>query len=109
MKASLSTYHQSPRKVRLVATLVRGRPVPEALAILTFLPKRAAGPLHKLVTSAVRNTTLPPESLRVASLTVDKGQVYRRHRARARGRAAGINKRTSHVNVVLAPIVVNNQ
>jgi len=104
MKAELNNYRQSPRKVRLVADLVRGQSVSEALSRLKFLPRRAARPVEKLIkqaaaSEAARAATV--EGLTVKKITVDKGVVLKRHRARARGRAAPIHKHTSHVSVTL--------
>jgi large subunit ribosomal protein L22 len=105
MKASLYNYRQSPRKVRTVANSVRGKKVSEALSQLSFLPKRAAGPLKKLILSAVSNAkqlqNLEENNLFVKELRVDKGLVMKRSTPRAFGRASRINKRTSHVLIVL--------
>ncbi len=104
MKAHLTNYRQSPRKVRLVTDAVRGKSVTEALAILAHMPKRAATPIEKLLVSAVanaKNAGLAMESLRVASVNVDKGIVMKRFMPRARGRGAQILKRTSHVTLTL--------
>ncbi len=101
MKASLKNYRQSPRKVRLVAKSVKGKKVAEALAILNFMPKRAAEPLMKLISSAVANSGLKIEDLIVKNIEVNKGIVLKRMMPRARGSGFGINKRTSHVLVTL--------
>ena len=103
--AELNNYRQSPRKVRVVADTVRGKKVAEALTILSFVPKRAALPLEKLVASALANAkalSIPIENLRVKSLTVDQGPTLYRRRPRSRGMANPIRKRTSRVRVVLA-------
>jgi large subunit ribosomal protein L22 len=105
MKAFLKNYRQSPRKVRLVANLVKGKPVDQALLELSYLPKRAANPLQKLLKSAVANAKkdgLGAEDLVVKNLTVDKGLVMRRIMPRARGSAAPILKRMSHVKLELS-------
>ena len=102
--AQLKTYRQSPRKVRLVADLVRGKTVPHALALLATLPKRAALPMEKLVRSAVASATAKgasAENLVIASIEVNGGIVFRRMMPRARGRGATIRKKTSHVSVTL--------
>jgi large subunit ribosomal protein L22 len=102
--AKLNNYRQSPRKVRLVANFVKGRSVSDAIAQLTLLPKRAAGPVMKLVSSAVANAKqagYSEDQLTVENLTVDKGAIMYRRRARARGRAMPIRKRTSHLMVTL--------
>lgn len=97
MKAALSNYRQSPRKVRLVAGLVKGKSVPAALEQLRFLPRRASAPLAKLIKSAVANAGVEAGGLVIGELRVDKGPTLRRSRPRARGSAFRINKRTSHV------------
>lgn len=104
MKAILRNYRQSPRKVRLVADLVRGKTVVRALAELDHLPKRAALPLKKLLASAVANAgpAVKTETLVVKSITVNQGRTAKRSRPAARGSAHPIRKRSSHVAVVLA-------
>jgi large subunit ribosomal protein L22 len=102
--ATLSNYRQSPRKVRLVADLVRGKKVSLAISALDFLPKRAGEPVKKLIQSAVANgviQNIKTEELFVKEIRVDKGVVLKRSMPRARGRAFPINKRSSHVSVVL--------
>lgn len=105
MKASLSNYRQSPRKTRLVTNLVKGKSVPEALQMLTYVDKRAALPVKKLIESAVKNARevkgVSPEQLFIKNFVVDKGIVFKRFMPRARGSAAPIRKRTSHLSVVL--------
>ncbi|MES2023077.1 MAG: 50S ribosomal protein L22 [Patescibacteria group bacterium] len=105
MKAFLKNYRQSPRKVRLVAGLVRGKDVSEALVELDFLAKRAGEPIQKLIKSAVANAKqigLDAENLFIKEITVDKGIVMKRMMPAAMGSGHRINKRTSHINVVLA-------
>lgn len=103
--ATLKNYRQSPRKVRLVANLVKGKQVSQALAALSFLNKRAADPVRKLILSAVANAShnarLEADSLFVRELRVDKGIVLKRSMPRARGSASRINKRSSHLFVAL--------
>lgn len=104
VKATLSNYRQSPRKVRVVANLVKGKKVPEAVTELSFLAKRAGLPLKKLIDSAVANAKnggVPTESLYIKELRVDSGVVLKRWMPRARGRAFPIKKRSSHVTLVL--------
>ena len=104
MKAILKNYRQSPRKVRLLADLVRGKKVGDALATLTFVDKRAAQPFAKLITSAVANAKEQGknvEKLFIKSVAVDKGTVLKRSMPRARGSASRINKRNSHISVEL--------
>lgn len=104
MKATLSNYTQSPRKVRLVTDMVKGKSVPEALTLLTFEMRKSAEPLKKLIQSAVANAEQKGESvadLVVKNIRVDSGIVLKRFRARARGQAAAIRKRRAHVTVEL--------
>lgn len=103
--ATLKTYRQSPRKVRLVADSIRGKKVQDALTILQFADKRAAGPILKLLKSAIANakdTGVEEEGLKVSKVTVDGGAIMYRRRARARGSAAPIRKRTSHITLELS-------
>jgi large subunit ribosomal protein L22 len=104
MKAILKNYRQSPRKVRLVADVIRGKKVTEALDLLKFVDKRAAGPFAKVVASAVANAVhagKDPARLVVKKVAVDKGTVLKRFTPRARGSASRINKRNSHISVEL--------
>ena len=104
MKAILKDYRQSPRKVRLLADLVRGKKVKDALATLQFLDKRAAGPFSKVIMSAIANakqTGADEAKLFIKSVAVDKGTVLKRSMPRARGSASRINKRNSHISVEL--------
>ncbi len=108
MKALLSNYRQSPRKVRLMADLVRGRSLETADRLLQFTVKRAAAPLRKLLRSAAANAgpeaaaaTNPPSELFVKNITVNSGLVYRRFHPGAHGRAYPIHKKTSHVEIEL--------
>lgn len=109
MKAYLKNYRQAPRKVRLVADLVRGKSVAEASNALAFLPKRAAGMFQKLLASAVANAEhnfkLSPDTLKVISVAVTKGPTLKRIRPVSRGRAHRINKRTSIVTLTLGSFV----
>jgi len=104
MKAVLKNYRQSPRKVRLIAGLVRGKQVTEALKVLSFVDKRAALPFAKVIRSAVANATQSGrtiESLKIAKVSVDKGVTFTRFMPRARGSASPINRRSSHITVEL--------
>lgn len=105
MKAHLKNYRQAPRKVRLVADVIKGKKVPQALVTLSFLPKRAALPIKKLVESAVANAKsskgLEADALTVANVRVDKGVTFGRFMPKARGRATPIRKMTSRVSVEL--------
>ncbi|MBX4181515.1 50S ribosomal protein L22 [Candidatus Parcubacteria bacterium] len=103
-KAHLKNYRQSPRKVRLVASAVRGKTPAQAIDILAFTAKRAATPLQKLVASALanaKNLEMPVENLVIKALTVDEGATLYRRRSRSRGMANPIRKRTSHVTIIL--------
>ena len=111
VKASLQGYRVSPFKARLVADQIRGKGVEEALTLLTLSPKRFADPLAKLVRSAVANAEQKNElqssgididNLVVTTVTVDEGPSMWRIRPRAQGRASWIQKRTSHITLVLS-------
>jgi len=105
MKAFLKNYRQSPRKVRLVAGLIKGKDVNLAIAELDFLAKRAGLPIKKLLLSAVanaKNAGVEKENLFIKELRVDKGIVMKRMMPAAMGSGHRINKRTSHVTLVLA-------
>lgn len=105
MKASLSQYRQSPRKVRLVADMIRGKDANTALTILTLVPKKAGLPIKKLLQSAIsnaKNSGMDVDTLVVKEMRVDGGVVMKRQMPRAFGRAYGINKRTSHINLTLS-------
>ncbi len=105
MKAQLTNYRQAPRKVRLVANLIKGKRVSHALEQLQFLPKRAALPVANLLRSAIanaKNTTSASESdLSVKDIRVDAGVVLKRMMPRARGSGARILKRSSTVVLTL--------
>ncbi len=105
MKATLTNHRQTPRKTRLVADLVRGKKVAEALTMLKFLPSKSAEPLAKLIKSAadnaVKNGGANREELVIESVTVDKGLMLKRYLPRARGRASLIRRRRAHVTVNL--------
>ena len=105
MKAVLKNYRQSPRKVRLIADLVRGKKATEALTTLQFVDKRAAGPFSKVIASAIANAKQQgkdEEKLVIKRVAVDKGMVLKRFMPRARGSASRINKRNSHITVELS-------
>jgi large subunit ribosomal protein L22 len=104
MKAFLKNYRQSPRKVRLVAELIKSKRVADAILMLDTLPKRASGPIAVLLASAIsnaKNAGISEENLYVENVTVNKGIVMKRSMPRARGSASRINKRTSHVMLTL--------
>ena len=109
MKAFLKNYRQSPRKVRLVAGLLKGKNVAQAIAELDFLAKRAGLPIKKLLLSAVANAKqmgIEMENLFIKELRVDKGIVMKRMMPAAMGTGHRINKRTSHITLVLAEKVI---
>lgn len=105
MKAAIKSHNQSPRKVRLVTDLVKGKKVDEALAQLAFLPKRAALPIKKLIESAAanaKNEGKDPKKLRVKNITVDSAGMLVKYMPRAMGRAAPVRRRKSQVSVTLS-------
>ena len=94
----------SARKARLVADLIRGRDVDDALNVLKFSPHRAAGMVSKVLTSAIANASeaeADVEELFVKEAHVDEGPTIKRFQPKDRGRAHPINKRTSHITVVV--------
>jgi large subunit ribosomal protein L22 len=107
--AKLKYLRIAPRKVRLVADLIRGKSVEEAQTILHFTLKKAAQPLMKLLKSAIANAKnnfqLSEENLYVSKITVDEGPKYKRWMPRARGMASEIQKKTSHVTLILDEIL----
>ena len=106
MRAVERHIRMSPQKVRLVLDVVRGKPAQEALAILQFLPHRAAKPVAKALKSAVANAennfNMDPDDLVITSCAADEGRTLKRWRPRARGRVNQILKRSSHIIVVVA-------
>lgn len=105
MKALLKNYRQSPRKVRLVADVVRGKKVNVALTELEFLPKRASRAIAKLIASAKANAEhnfkVVDQDLIIQEIRVDEGPTLKRFNPVSRGRAHRINKRTSHIRLTL--------
>ena len=99
----------TPQKARRIVDMVRGMPAQEAISILQFAPQAAAETVHKLVASAVANaeTTegLDRGDLVISVAHVDEGPTMKRWRPRAQGRATRINKRTSHITLVVSPAV----
>ncbi|OGG54204.1 50S ribosomal protein L22 [Candidatus Kaiserbacteria bacterium RIFCSPLOWO2_12_FULL_53_8] len=107
MKATLTNYHQSPRKVGLVASLIRGKSVVAARAALLYLPKKSSPAIGKLLDSAIANANrvgATAEDLFVKTITVNKGAIMRRARPFARGRSGSIRKTMSIVFLELGPI-----
>src|SRR5690625_3030735 len=104
-KAVAKTVRIAPRKARLVVDLMRGKDVGEALASIKHTHRSASPVLEKLINSAIANAEhnyeMDAEDLMVTEAYVDEGPTLRRFRPRAQGRATAINKRTSHITVVL--------
>ena len=105
VKAKLNNLRISARKVRLVADMIRGKPAAKAASILSFTTKKASRPLLKLLNSAVANAKnnlkLDPSLLFVDKIEVNDGQKYKRMRPRARGQGFEIQKKTSHIIMIL--------
>ena len=97
----------APRKARLVIDQIRDKPVDRALEILQFSERAVAVDVEKVLRSAVanayQNNGLRPETLVVSEAFVDEGPTLKRIRPRAKGSASRINKRTSHITVIVAP------
>ena len=94
----------APRKVKIVLNLIRNKPCDEAMAILKYTPKAACEPLYKLLKSAMANAemkNMDVTRLSVAACSVDQGPTLKRIRARDKGRAYRINKKTSHINITV--------
>lgn len=96
----------APRKVRIVVDLIRGKSVGDALAILRSTPKAASPLVEKVLNSAVANAEhnleMSTDDLYIARVFVDQGPTFKRYRARARGMASRIKKKTSHITLVVA-------
>ncbi|MEK4231133.1 MAG: 50S ribosomal protein L22 [Solibacillus sp.] len=105
-KAIARTVRIAPRKVRLVVDLIRGKQIGEAVAILRHTPKAASPVVEKVLKSAVANAEhnyeLDINNLVVSEVFVDEGPTLKRFRPRAQGRASAINKRTSHITIVVS-------
>ncbi len=103
-KATLGSFRQSPRKMRMVVNAVRGKKVDEALVNLDFIAKKAAAPVKTLISSALANAKaldIPTENLFVKTIMVNGGPIMYRRRPASRGRAHPIRKRTSSIFVEL--------
>ena len=103
--ATLSNFRQAPRKMRMVATTLRGKKVNEALVHLDFMAKKASLPIKNLIKSALanaKNLDIPTENLIIKNIKVDSGSIMYRRRPAARGSAHPIRKRTSQIFVELA-------
>ncbi len=106
--AKLNNLRISPRKVRLLADMVRRKTAAEAKAFLAFSVKKGALPLEKLLDSAIANAQdtfhLKENDLFIAGIKVDGGRKLKRWRARARGRACRIEKKTSNITLLLKTV-----
>ncbi len=95
----------SPRKVGVVAALVRGRSVADALTILEHTPRRSSLPVRKVIESARANAehnhNFKPDTLQITSITVNHGPRIKRYRPAAHGRALPFQRRTSHIHVIV--------
>jgi large subunit ribosomal protein L22 len=108
VKAQAKYIRMSPRKVRLLTNLVRGKTVAAALDQLVFAGKMASLPVRKVIASAVANAKhnfdIAESNLYIKEIRVDQGKTLKRWLPRAHGRATPLNKRTCHINVILAEI-----
>jgi large subunit ribosomal protein L22 len=111
-RASARHVRVTPQKARRVVDLIRGKQATEAVAVLRFAPQAASDPIRKVVESAIANARVSADrnseafderTLVIQSAFVDEGPTMKRFRPRAQGRASRINKRTSHITVVVAP------
>ena len=111
-KASARHVRVTPQKARRVVDLIRGKQAVEAAAVLQFAPQSASDPIRKVLQSAIANARVKADraseafderNLVISEAFVDEGPTMKRFRPRAQGRAARINKRTSHITVVVAP------
>ena len=104
-RATAKYVRVSSRKAKLVADLVRGKSIGEALSILAFTPNKAAKIIEKVVLSAMANAennhNMNPEALYVDQIYANQGPTLKRYKAGPQGRAFPIKKRTSHISVVL--------
>ncbi|MFF2444581.1 50S ribosomal protein L22 [Priestia megaterium] len=105
-KAVARTVRIAPRKVRLVVDLIRGKQVGEALAVLLHTPKAASPVVEKVLKSAIANAEhnyeMDANNLVITDVFVNEGPTLKRFRPRAMGRASQINKRTSHITIVVS-------
>ena len=107
----------TPQKARRVVALIQGKPASDAVNVLLFAPQAASEPVLKVLRSAIANARFKADAaavrfderdLIIASAFIDEGPTMKRFRPRAQGRAGRINKRTSHITVVVAPKVAKN-
>ena len=112
-KAQARFVRVTPMKARRVVDLIRGKSVPEAVALMRFAPQSASEPVLKVLNSAVANARFAADqtgsafdetTLVVSSAYVDEGPTMKRFRPRAQGRAGRINKRTSHITVIVSQL-----
>ena len=105
VKASLNFARIGPQKDRLVADIIRGKDVNDAIRALTFMKQKGAGLMKKLIESAVANAedrkVIDLDSLYIKHISVDMGPAIKRFRPRAQGRASQVKKKISHINVIL--------
>ena len=105
VKAIAKGVRMSPRKVGVVASLVRGRTVADALVILDHVPRRAALPVRKVIESARANAdnnhNVRPDSLKIVEISVTPGPSLKRYRPASHGRALPFQRRSSHIRVVV--------
>ncbi|HDN69219.1 MAG: 50S ribosomal protein L22 [Gammaproteobacteria bacterium] len=108
VSAKLKQAHISAQKARLVADQVRGLPVEQALNLLMFSPKKAAGMVRKVLESAIANAEhnegADIDELKVSAIFVDEARTMKRFRARAKGRGTRILKRNSHITVTVGDV-----
>jgi len=103
----------TPRKARRVVDMIRGMPAEEAQAVLAFAPQAASGPVGKVLASAIANAGqaehVDAGSLVISRAWVDEGPTLKRFRPRAQGRGYRINKRTSHITVIVSDSQANGR
>jgi large subunit ribosomal protein L22 len=106
VRAQAKYIRQSPQKVRAVLDLIRGMSVEEASHVLDHVSRRAAEPISKVLHSAISNAehnhSLDADDLYIVEAYADQGPILKRYRPRARGRATRIEKKTSHITIVVA-------
>jgi large subunit ribosomal protein L22 len=114
--AKLNNYPTSPRKMRLLADLIRGMEVDKALGVLQFNPKHPAVPLYKLLKSAINNweqkntnEKVEDAGLIVKTIMVDGGRVIKRMRPAPQGRGYRVRKRSNHVTLIVDTKIINSK
>ena len=105
--ATLKYARISPQKTRLIAAQIQGKQIEQAMSILQFSNKKSAAILHPVLSSAISNaenkdSSINIDDLRITEILVDQGPVSKRRKARARGRAASIIRRTSHIKITVS-------